>query len=583
MKQLYIFLLCFFSGLYVSGQQSLPKGFAPGEQQTFIGLPEVPAAPDVIYTPPTGSEVRTAAEWEEIQALFVTWTSYQSVLKEIVRAARLEVPVYIICGSSCTGSTDSASIKTYLTNYGVPLSNVKFIYAPCNSVWIRDYGPNTVYKAGVDSITMVDWKYNRPTRVKDDTVPRSIGRRLNIPVHELSQSPNILVSTGGNWMSDGFGNGFGSELTLDENSSLTTSQIDQISDTWMGISRYTHMATLPYDGIHHIDMHMKLLDEETLLVGEYPQGVADGPQIEANIQYVLSNFNSVYGTPYKVIRVPMPPDQINGYTYPNTSGNYLTYANATIINKTVIIPQFYTQYDTTALRIWRQAMPGYKIVGINSNATISASGSLHCITHSVGVDDPLMITHQALSNTSNTTTPYEVEAYIRHRSGISSATIHYRTDTTQPYLTASMNFTAGYNWNGSIPAQPAGSTVYYYIHAEAVSGKTQNRPMAAPQGYWKFTVDGVTSLNEFENVSISKIYPNPSHGLTCINLSGNMQQRISVKLNDILGRKVLDIFDGTIGAGEKNIFFNSIGLSEGVYFVTIDSEKGQAIQKVVVK
>ena len=35
------------------------------------------------------------------------------------------------------------------------------------------------------------------------------------------------------------------------------------------------MPTLPYDGIHHIDMHMKLLDEETLLVSEYPDGVAD--------------------------------------------------------------------------------------------------------------------------------------------------------------------------------------------------------------------------------------------------------------------------------------------------------------------
>lgn len=39
----------------------------------------------------------------------------------------------------------------------------------------------------------------------------------------------------------------------------------------MGIDRYIKMDELPYDGIHHIDMHMKLLDEETLLVGEYPQ------------------------------------------------------------------------------------------------------------------------------------------------------------------------------------------------------------------------------------------------------------------------------------------------------------------------
>ena len=42
-------------------------------------------------------------------------------------------------------------------------------------------------------------------------------------------------------------------------------------------------------------MHMKLLNEETLLVGEYPTGIADGPQIEANIQYVLANFQNTFG------------------------------------------------------------------------------------------------------------------------------------------------------------------------------------------------------------------------------------------------------------------------------------------------
>jgi agmatine/peptidylarginine deiminase len=140
---------------------------------------------------------------------------------------------------------------------------------------------------------------------------------------------------------------------------------------FMGINRYIKMEILPFDGIHHIDMHMKLLNEETLLVGEYPAGVADGPQIEANIQYVLSNFNSSFGTPYKVIRIPQPPDQNNGFDYPDGNGNYLTYTNSTIINKTVIVPQFYAEYDTTAIRIWEEAMPGYTIVGINSNQTIS--------------------------------------------------------------------------------------------------------------------------------------------------------------------------------------------------------------------
>lgn len=583
MKHIYLLLAFVLSSFAIHAQQMLPKGFAPGEQRSFTGLPEVPAAPDVFYSAPQGSDIRTAAEWEEIQALFVTWTSYPTVLKEIVRAARLEVPVYIICGSTCSGSSDSGSVKTYLTNNGVSLSNVKFMHAPCNSVWIRDYGPNSVYKAGVDSLVMVDWKYNRPTRVKDDTIPRSIGRRFNVPVHELSESPNILIGTGGNWMSDGFGNGFGSELILDENPSLTTAQVDQLSNDWMGISRFTHMETLPYDGIHHIDMHMKLLDEETLLVGEYPQGMADGPQIEANIQYVLSNFYSVYGTPYKVIRIPMPPDQNNGYTYPNTSGNYLTYANATIINKTVIIPQFYAQYDTVALRIWKQAMPGYKIVGINSNSTISASGSLHCITHSLGVQDPLHIAHKALSNTTNTTDPYEVNAYIRHRSGINSATIYYRTDTTQPYLSTPMTFSNGFDWTGSIPAQPAGTTVYYYIHAEAVSGKMQNRPMPAPQAYWSFKVDAVTSLDESSSLTIHKVYPNPSHGLTCINLEITSGSEVTASLKDILGREVLEIYKGQLAPGEKNLFFDSTSIPAGVYLVDVNANGVHSVQKVVVK
>ena len=33
-------------------------------------------------------------------------------------------------------------------------------------------------------------------------------------------------------------------------------------------------------------MHMKLLNEETLLVAEYPEGLSDGPQIEENLQYI---------------------------------------------------------------------------------------------------------------------------------------------------------------------------------------------------------------------------------------------------------------------------------------------------------
>ena len=72
------------------------------------------------------------------------------------------------------------------------------------------------------------------------------------------------------------------------------------------------MEELPFDAIHHIDMHMKLLNEETLLVAEYP-GISDGPQIEENLQYILDNFTTKYGTPFKVIRIPSPPSTSSAY------------------------------------------------------------------------------------------------------------------------------------------------------------------------------------------------------------------------------------------------------------------------------
>jgi agmatine/peptidylarginine deiminase len=572
-----------------SAQTDLPVGFS-AEELLLMQSPDwqEPTFENRSFTTPPGVPVRNMGQWEEIQALTITWISYPSVLKEIVRAARQETKVYIICGPQCpqTGYPDSTSIKTYLTSNGIPLSNVNFIQTRCDAVWIRDYMANSCYVNDVDSLILVDWKYNRPTRVDDDTIPRAVARRLNIPLYETTVTPNKVVHTGGNYMSDGLGTAFSSKLVLNENSTMTETQINQVMNDFMGINRYIKMETLPYDGIHHIDMHMKLLNEETLLVGQYPTGIADGPQIEANILYVLNNFNSAFGTPYKIIRIPQPPDQLNGFTYPNTTGNYLTYANACIINKTVIVPQFYQQYDTTALRIWRDAMPGYNIVGINSNSTISASGSLHCITHTVGVSDPLLIVHQNLPNTTNTTTPYQVDARIQHRTGIQYATLYYTTDTLAvPYTAVTMTLTNVTNntWTGFIPAQPAGTHVFYYIKAHANSGKEQVRPMPAPLGNFEFDVLGATAVNENETVEFKPAFPNPSHGITCIPVYLNKNVKGSIKLYDMLGNNVSTIFEGEMPSGEKNYFLNSIGLSAGAYIISVETENGRYTQKLMVR
>ncbi len=59
-------------------------------------------------------------------------------------------------------------------------------------------------------------------------------------------------------------------------------------------------------------------------------------------------------------------------------------------------------YDTTALRIYREAMPGYNIVGINCNSIIYLNGAIHCITKEVGSFNPLFISHSRVRDTIST-------------------------------------------------------------------------------------------------------------------------------------------------------------------------------------
>jgi hypothetical protein len=343
------------------------------------------------------------------------------------------------------------------------------------------------------------------------------------------------------------------------------------------------MPVLPYDGIHHIDMHMKLLDEETLLMGQYPAGVSDGPQMEANLQWLFANYPSVYGTPYKVIRIPMPPGSSGNYP-PGSS--YYTYANSVFINKTVLVPTYFAQYDSTALRIYREALPGYNVQGINCNSIIGASGALHCITKELGAADPLLIRHQPHADTFDTQNPYALAARIQHRSGIAAAQVWYRTDTLLPYTSTTMTLTnaATFEWSAAIPTQPAGTRIYYYIQADAVSGKSQVRPMPAPAGYWHFDVLMNTYIpTQPVPVSMQAAFPNPSKGITCIPMSSPGIMQAQLNLVDVTGRTVIRSAQVTLHRGENKLFVNTSGVAAGIYSLVLTTDVGTVSQKLMVR
>ncbi len=455
-----------------------PAAERPAEQHT-VNAQAVP--PAKTFTPPPPAPVRVMAEWEEIQALVITWTSYPAILTQIVAHAVEECHVFIV-------TNNETATTSQLQAAGVALDNVTFLDLPFNSIWIRDYGPWTVYFNEVDSLAITDFIYNRPARPNDDVIPEAIAEILGLPFFGATSPPNEWVHTGGNNLRDGMGTIFSSELTLGENLYKHEFQIDTIAERYLGAQRYVKYPILLYDGIHHIDMHMRIIDEETIIVGQYPEGVADGPQIEANIDYLKTHYLTPFGNPYHIVRVPMPPD-FNG-DYPDSGGDYRTYANAIFLNKTILVPTYEEQYDTTALRIYEEQLPGYNVVGIDCNDIITSLGALHCITKVIGVNEPLWIAHPRLRDTYATEAALPVTAGIKHRDGIASATLYYRTAGENDYQSTPMTLADPDNdtWTAAIPAQAAGAEVQYYIRAIANSGKVQVRPLTAPEGYFRFRV-----------------------------------------------------------------------------------------------
>ncbi len=462
------------------------------EQEKLIFQDYLDNLPQPRSTSPPSAIPRTPGEFEELMGVIITWAAYSPELREITRHARTAVTVYII--------TDNVGgVQNYLINGGVSLDNIFFVQAPFNSVWVRDYGPQSTYLNGTDELAFVDWSYNRP-RPADNQIPQFMANYFGLPIYQMAYQSTLLTATGGNFMTDGHGTGFSSKLILSENPSLTEIQIDQIKYEFKGIHTYIKMDELPYDNISHLDMHMKLLDEETLLVGEFPTGVSDGPYIEANLEYLLNNYTTCYDRPYNVVRVPMAPSPTGNYP-PNAY--YRTYTNSVILNNVVLVPTYGKYTDSEALAIYEEAMPGYQIFGINMDNVISASGAIHCITREIAAPDPIFISHPSIRwEEVEELEAYEVKAFISNQAGIEHAEVYWTTDPDFGFESIDMVLQND-TFYAHIPAQECFTQIHYYISATNSNEKTITKPLVAPNGYYSFTVEDVLTDFYADNRSVT--------------------------------------------------------------------------------
>lgn len=546
---------------------------------------------DVITDPPD-QPARSMAEWEELQAIAVSYDltgfneAKKQLIAEIIRHAQSEVDVLVFCHGALVFNIINR-VRNDLQRRGIPLDRVHFLETNFNSrIWIRDYGAHSVYLNEVDSLILVDWKYEPQYRAADEEVSNAMAAFLDVPLYSTTMQPFDLKLDGGNFLTDGNGMAFSSSHVIEDNP-IDPATIDFTVQEFMGISLYPKLQKLDYDVIHHVDMHMKIIDEETILVGQYPEGVADGPKIEENLQWFLENVKTVFGTDFRVERILMPPDEYGNYpdSLNNCSVNagygcYYTYTNALFINKTVLVPTYFggNSYDTLALARWKEIMPGYHIVGIDCREIIKEYGAIHCVTKEIGVNKPLRIIHQKrLSGCADE--PYqEIWTKAQHASGINKVLIHFTTNLDEGFQKYEMAEQGSEEYLAYLLNAAYGDTIYYYFEAIANDGKRLIRPYPGADGPYSLAINCRTSsVGSMEEASPAKVYPNPGSGIR-LELNDEAWLGGSWTLENTRARIVRKGALSTMNAqlvpaGE---------LPDGLYFLVLEKSGLRKVLKVVV-
>ena len=436
--------------------------------------------------PPTEAP-RFVAEFEPMQGVTIRYPL--GIPVSLVKSLAENCQVYCIVKSN-----QQTTARTSFTNAGVNMDRVTFVIANSDSYWVRDYGPWYIF-AG-KSPAIVDNVYNRP-RQNDDAIPSAFATFWDIPLYGMN-----LKHTGGNMMEDGRGHAVSDELVIEENNNNEANVRQKMLD-YLGIDNY-HITIDPQnDYIAHVDCWGKYLAPDKILIAKLPKTDSRYENYEAVANYFATT-DCCWGYPYKVYRVEEP------------GGNTVApYTNSLILNKHVYVPLgSNSTYNERALQVYRDAMPGYEVVGVTNTSSSTGwlnTDALHCRTRGVMDFKMLYVDHRnVLYGTQECGDSIAVTSKFIAYSGkplIEDSLLVYYSIDNGPYQVAHMRATGVPDeYVGYIKGYHQGSEVDYYVFGADESGHSYQQPVFGELDPHHFTVNisftlGDVNCDGFVNIS----------------------------------------------------------------------------------
>lgn len=355
MKTLLLFLVALplMASAVAPDKKTLPIGLTPEEAKILATRGH---ARGPVSAPPQG-RIHPLGEWEQAEAVMTLWQN-----PSLIAALAENGPVKILADSN----SDKQSWEKWIKRYPqIRADRISYFVVPTDSIWVRDYGPWWIVDGG-GRLGAVDTVYNRP-RPNDDKVPAFVAKELGLPLYSTD-----LVHTGGNYYADGDKSAFSSTLVFDENSNRSPAQVLDVMLKYLGVERYLTTDLGKKVTIEHMDTFGKLVAPDTYVVAQFPANSRFAKDADELVRR-LSVQQSPYGTPYRVFRLPMI--DMGGE-------EYRAYINSFVSNGAIFFPSYGDQVDGQVAAIYRQALPGFKVVPVDNGGT-EWGDSVHCRTRNI--------------------------------------------------------------------------------------------------------------------------------------------------------------------------------------------------------
>jgi agmatine deiminase len=552
---------------------------------SFLALALLLAAPAAADAPTAGP--RMVAEWEPAHGALIRWPL--GIPMDLVAELARDDTLYTLVETS--GQESQA--RTAFASAGVDLGRVVFIRGSLWSMWTRDWGPQAVFDAQGAMAYADPWfdgypwvpgcsgaaggpDIPAPARSgrgyeEDDALPAVVAAAVGVPL-----APLAAYLTGGNVMTDGLGTAWSTQRMLDENAPyMNAATFFDRARSVMGVDDYRIVLDPEVYGIQHIDCYAKLLDEETVLVKQVPAGHPEAACCD-EIAAVFAASSNGFGRPFRVVRVFCD-------TYDGSAA--AAYTNSLILNRKVLVPLFGIAADQDALDVYREAMPGYQVLGFEA-ANWYDYDALHCRT--MGLFDPgmLRLLHARIDHRPAPGRPVRVAAWADDRSGAGLApgqpVLRWRLDDQTAWSTVAMTPAGNDSFTADIPPQAAGAVVEYRLEAVDASGRRASSPRGADPAAYVFTVDTAAAAPTAAVAALAvDAWPNPFNPQVALRVRVVGETTADLDIVDLRGR-VIRSWTGVTSATWDGRDASGRAAPSGVYLARARDRDGRtAVARLV--